>query len=88
MANGKLNIQEWEDSQLPNKYTVPTTADWLTLKGPNQSADIIVDDIDPNASTNYDAAAIGSLYIWNKAGDVRLFIKTTTTVWVVVGLQT
>lgn len=81
MANGRLNIQTWEDSQKANKYTVATTADWTTLKGPNQSIDLIVDAADPNASTNYDAAPIGSLYIWTTAGSVDLYVKTNATTW-------
>lgn len=85
MANGKLNIQEYEDSQIPNKYTAVSTLDWYTVKGPNHSYDVLIDSADPNASTNYDAAPIGSEYTRSSSGDK--YTKTSTTVWTLVGLQ-
>jgi len=87
MSNSKLNIMEYEDSQLANKYTSVTTADWFTLKGANYSIDFICDTADPNATTNYDEAPIGSEYTRISAGNVKKYIKTTATAWVVIGAQ-
>ncbi|MGR3218214.1 MAG: hypothetical protein ACUZ8H_00160 [Candidatus Anammoxibacter sp.] len=85
MPNGKLNIQEWEDSQLPNKYAAVSTLDWYTVKGPNHSYDVLIDSADPNASTNYDAAPISSKYSRSSNGDE--YVKISATVWELVGLQ-
>ena len=68
MANGKLNVQAHEDALKSALFTSATTADWIRLKGPNQEVYIIVDDADPNGSTNYDAAGVGSLFIRTSAG--------------------
>jgi len=41
----------------------------------------IYDSADPNGSTDYDAAPIGSLYTRTLAGSVTSFIKTDATTW-------
>lgn len=64
-----------------SKYTGTTTSDWRTEKGTNQSIDLILDIADPNGSTNYDAAPIGSLYVWILAGSVAVFVKEDATTW-------
>lgn len=63
------------------KYTVTTTSDWITFKGASREFDLILDIADPNGSTNYDAAPIGSLYIWILAGSVAVFVKEDATTW-------
>ena len=82
--NSRLYPQLHEVSE-ENKYTAVTVLDWLTFKGKNQTFDLLAGVADPNGSTNYDAAPIGSLYIWILAGSVNLEIKTDATTWASVG---
>ncbi len=47
----------------------------------------LYDTAEPDGTTNYDAAPIGSLYTRTLAGSVKLFIKTTASTWTIVGSQ-
>ncbi len=77
---GRLYMQHHSADE-GTKYDNTTTVDWVTLKGANQSIDLVADVADPNGSTNYDEAPIGSLYFWILAGSVTSFIKTDATTW-------
>lgn len=79
---GLMQPQHWDEAQKANLYTATTTVDFIILKGATQTVHWIWDVADPNASTNYDAAPIGSLYFWILAGSVTSFIKTNATTWV------
>ena len=66
---------------IQDNYSYPTAADVKIMKGETHEIHLICDVADPNGSTNYDAAPIGSLYIWILAGSVDLLIKTDATTW-------
>lgn len=57
------------------------TITWRDGAGTLHTIHDLFDTADPNGSTNYDAAPIGSTYRRLLAGSVKLFLKTTATVW-------
>ena len=64
-----------------SNYDYPSTADVQVLKGPNWEVHNIFDSADPNGSTNYDAAPIGSTYTRILAGSVERYFKADATTW-------
>ena len=69
-----------------NRNTYPTTClGYVVLGDETTKIHIIVGSADP--STNYNNAPLGSLFICNGAGAVKLYIHTVVGTWTVVGAQ-
>lgn len=68
-------------AEAKESFGYPSTCDVFALKGDNHEIHIIVDDADPNATTNYDGAPLCSEFHRNTAGSVTVYRKTTATAW-------
>ena len=90
-AFGRLVLSYGENAsaEFQEEYGYPSTADVAVFDGDNNGhVHVIVDTVDPNASSNYDKAPFGSLYIRKDSTNSKIFIKNASTSWVVVGAQT
>lgn len=60
---------------------------WKDGAGTIHEIHFLVDDADPNGSTAYDSAPLGSLFVRTTTATPQLYIKTASSTWTLVGSQ-